>query len=811
MKIKAKTFHFCGNNFNKKEKKITFHYKIEFFNRNDLNFTETIYINKIPSENKSKLINKVLQSLEIILGISYYKLYCPPNLNLSYKLSKDQAFFWNNVYKKGLGEFFYINKLDPNKIAKFSSSNIKNKAIDFNFLNKAILGMGNGKDSIVAAKLLKNYSTSLFSIETEKENINTEIISKKLNLNLFKIKRKLDSKIFEKHQDSYNGHIPISAIYAFLGLLLSVVNDFKYIIVGNEQSSNIGNVKYKNEIINHQWSKSKEFEILLQDYIKNNISPDLIYFSLLRHFYEIRIAQMFSKHKEFFSYFTSCNNNFKINHTRSNNLWCGICPKCVFVFSILSPFINKKELEKIFNKNLYNDKNLIPLFSQILGFSDIKPFDCVGTFEEARAALFLASKKYKNDLIIKTFLPKIKNPKKLVKESFKTIKSDTIPTPFRLLGLKNLCIIGYGEEGKINKKYINEFYPSLKVKILDKKYNKNYLKEQENYDFAIKSPGVNKEKISIPYTTATNIFFSQCKNLTIGVTGTKGKSTTASLIYHILETAGKKVKLLGNIGNPMLKTLFTKTDPNEIFVIELSSYMLDDIEYSPNIALLLNNFPDHMDYHTNIENYYRAKYNIFKFQKSNDFAIKAPFREKVDLKPNEILLKGEHNLQNIKAAISVCKLFNIPKEIINLAIKSFKPLNHRLEYVGQYHDIHFYDDAISTTPESTIAAIKTLKEVDTIFLGGQNRGYDFHNLEKEIIKNNISNLVLFSDDNIINEKNNFNILETKSMKKAVDFAVKNTKKNKICLLSTASPSYTIWKNYQEKGNQFKKFIKNHKK
>src|SRR5262249_49881835 len=163
-----------------------------------------------------------------------------------------------------------------------------------------------------------------------------------------------------------------------------------------------------------------------------------------------------------------------------------------------------------------------------------------------------------------------------------------------------------------------------KIGILDQHFNKKYLDEQEHFDLAIKTPGIPKRKTRIPYVTATNIFFSQNKNFTIGVTGSKGKSTTVSLIYEILKAAGKKVRLVGNIGNPMLETLLKKVGRDEILVIELSSYMLEDIEYSPNIALLLNLFPEHMDYHGGVKNYYEAKKNIFKFQKPGDFALRPP-------------------------------------------------------------------------------------------------------------------------------------------------------------------------------------------
>jgi UDP-N-acetylmuramoylalanine--D-glutamate ligase len=289
------------------------------------------------------------------------------------------------------------------------------------------------------------------------------------------------------------------------------------------------------------------------------------------------------------------------------------------------------------------------------------------------------------------------------------------------------------------------------------------------------------------------------------VTGSKGKSTTVSLIFEILEAAGKKVRLIGNIGKPMLEAMLGKIDPKEIFVIELSSYMLEDIEYSPNIAVMTNLFPEHMDYHQGVENYYTAKQNIFKFQKAGDHVVALPFKEKIPLNKSEIQLLGEHNLQNIKAAVKVARILNISDSTIKIAIKNFKPLPHRLEFVGEVKGIKFYDDAISTTPESTIAAIKALKNIGTIFLGGEDRGYDFRELEKTLRKYKIKNIVLFPDSGkrMLKSRKGFNILETRSMKAAAKFAFENTEKGKICLLSAASPSYSLWKNFEEKGNEFR--------
>ncbi|MFA7252884.1 MAG: Mur ligase family protein [Candidatus Paceibacterota bacterium] len=810
---KAKIFKFVGYRVDVKNQKIMFDYCIEFSNREPLKFTETILLPQKSARLSNQALKNFLEPLHFILGISYFKLYCPPKIEVPYDLSKEQAAFWNTVYRKGLAELFYRNNLDPKKMAKFPAVK-KTGATPATFPTSEhlLLGIGGGKDSIVAAELLRDFNVTSFLMETQKGDEATDIVMKEIGNPILKVRRMLDPQIFQPYEGSYNGHIPISAVFAFTGLLSAFLYDYRYMVVGNEVTSNFGNLVYRGEEINHQWSKSAEFESLLQDYTRKFITPDISYFSLLRSFHEIMVAQLFAEYKNYFPLFTSCNRNFKVFKDRPKSLWCGECPKCAFVFLLLSAFIGKEELVSIFKKNLFADKNLWPLYEDLLGFGTMKPFDCVGTFEESQAALFLASKHFGDEEMVKAFLPRLKNPEVTVKKVFKTTSAPTLPTPFKFLGIKSVCLLGYGREGKITQKYLKQNYPKLKIGILDQELDKDYLNKQDEYDLAIKTPGITKSKVTIPYTTATNIFFSKTRNLIIGVTGSKGKSTTASLIYHILKTAGKKVRLLGNIGNPMLEVLFEKIDPTEIFVIELSSYMLEDIEYSPNIALLLNLFPEHMDYHGGIENYYKAKRNIFKFQKTGDIALTGPFTEKITIKKKDIPLLGAHNFKNIQAAVKVARLFKISNSVINGAIKSFKPLPHRLQFIGSFKGIKFYDDAISTTPESTIMAIKTLKNIGTIFLGGEDRGYDFKNLEKILRLYKIKNIVLFPDTGkrILKSRKGFNILETSDMKEAVAFAFQNTTPGKICLLSTASPSYSIWKNFEEKGDLFQKWVKKSK-
>ncbi len=397
---------------------------------------------------------------------------------------------------------------------------------------------------------------------------------------------------------------------------------------------------------------------------------------------------------------------------------------------------------------------------------------------------------------------------------------------------KKILIAGYGIEGKSTESFLKKYVPSATYAIVDKADGPDYLAHQTDYDLVIKTPGIPKSHITIPYTTATNIFFANLnpKHITIGVTGTKGKSTTASLIYHILNRSGKRTELIGNIGKPMLESLLSEPAQETYFVCELSSYQLDDIEYSPHISIIVSLFPDHVPYHGTLENYYKAKQHIIARAKETDYYVYNPaFQRLVEWQhetraqpvpyeesfvPERTPLLGKHNLENVRGAITVAKLVGVSYREAEEAVRSFKPLPHRLEKIGIFKGIIFYDDAISTTPESTIAAVQAIPHVKTIFLGGEDRGYDFLELASELREAGVQNIVLFphSGDRIKEslmevDPGYWNICETDDMREAVAFAYEHTPLQTVCLLSTASPSYSLWKNYIEKGNLFQKFVK----
>ncbi len=400
---------------------------------------------------------------------------------------------------------------------------------------------------------------------------------------------------------------------------------------------------------------------------------------------------------------------------------------------------------------------------------------------------------------------------------------------------KKILIVGYGKEGHASEAFLRNVLKNPTITMADAQQGPDYLDRQREYDIAIKSPGIKKELVSIPYLTATNIFFSLVnKRNIIGVTGSKGKSTTSSLIHQILLSAGKKSHLVGNIGKPMLSELMHPIGTDDVFVCELSSYQLCDIEYSPHIAVITSLFPDHMSFHGDLDKYYASKFKIIEFSLPTDFYVYNPvykllkdwasksaaqalsYEEMINLTPYQNPLLGDHNVYNIRAATTVARLFNIDDETIKSTVSRFKPLPHRLEHVGTYQDIDFYDDAISTTPESTIAAIRSLKNISVIMLGGEDRGYDFGELAEVLAENKVPNIILFphsgakiksSIEAIANLGYNPKMIAVNNMRDAVDQAYKQGAIGSICLLSCASPSYSLWKNFEQKGDEFSYYVK----
>lgn len=428
---------------------------------------------------------------------------------------------------------------------------------------------------------------------------------------------------------------------------------------------------------------------------------------------------------------------------------------------------------------------------------------------------------------------------------------------------KKICILGFGKEGKSVVTALERNDIKADITIADEKdvdigvyakqTGKDWLKDIEKFDVLIKSPGIPpNETLETQRTnmaTPTNIFLDEVAAIgstVIGVTGSKGKSTTTSLIYHTLKAGKKSTILCGNIGLPALDAL-SEITKDSLIVMEMSSYQLMDVTRSPHIAVLTSFFPEHLDYHAStalstggspLDAYWNAKANIVRFQSKDDLVFfnaenadttrmaqlsagkKIGFtHDECPLPLSETKLMGDHNRSNIAGACKVAEHLGVDRETCLEVFRTFTPLPHRLQSLGIRHGIHWIDDAISTTPDSTIAALRALgSDVKTMILGGTDRGLEFDALGEEIVhRSSVSCVILFpgtgpkirkSIEKYLNTKINHNIefFEVNSMAEAVQVARNQkpeTKNQKpICLLSTASPSYNMFKNFEKKGEKF---------
>lgn len=408
---------------------------------------------------------------------------------------------------------------------------------------------------------------------------------------------------------------------------------------------------------------------------------------------------------------------------------------------------------------------------------------------------------------------------------------------------KRILILGFGKEGKDTYLALRKLFPKKKIGIADEKFGKDYLKRVGDYDVIIKTPGIPLTKVKpllrkgAEITSQTEIFFDNFKGLIIGVTGTKGKGTVSSLIYQILKKEGLKAHLGGNIGQPVFQRGL-KSRGKEIFVMELSSHQLQNLKKSPQIAVFLNLYPDHLDYYKNLREYQKAKESICYWQKPKDWLVynaddkivcqiaKKSKAQKIPVRASkkryESPLKGNFNVFNIVAAVEVAKILEIPEKTIREAVKKFKPLAHRLEFVGKYRGIEFYNDSMSTIPEATIAALEALPETTTLLVGGSDKGSNYSKMAEVISKSKVKNLIVLgkgTGEKILKElkegakllpsRKEFRSFLANSMQEAVKIAYQKTPKQGICLLSPGAASFNLFENYKARGNLFKKWIKHY--
>lgn len=397
----------------------------------------------------------------------------------------------------------------------------------------------------------------------------------------------------------------------------------------------------------------------------------------------------------------------------------------------------------------------------------------------------------------------------------------------KLREFKKILIVGYGVEGKSTHAFLQKYHPTAQVTIVDKRDGKDYLDNQHDYDLAIKTPSVFSKEIHIPYTTQTNIFFANTMQKKIGITGSKGKSSTCTLLHSVLSKGGLPVKLLGNIGYPMLDYFLGDMHDEDIFIIELSSYQLTDCQFSPHIACFLNIFSDHITQHGSFQEYFNAKATIAKYSSASDFFVyNGTFPDIAELAAmtkahaidftrtsQPVLQHTQLSDDSIKAAYEIARILHVPNNVIAECVARFSGLPHRLQLVGEYRGITFINDSSATTPEAAAFAITQLKKITTILLGGLNRQLQTRQIIEAAKKKHVKQFILFPDVQEMLKQQLLqagilerNIFFANDMQEAVSICFANSMPGDVCLLSPGFASYNQYQNFPARGEDFIRLV-----
>lgn len=369
---------------------LSFHFEIE--NLGDFKPSSRLPLKYITnSKINPKFLNNLVFHFGLVEMLSYYKITASEFIEIKAGyLDEEQLKFFKKLLQQGLGEFFYTNKIEVSKDYPKFIINHKKEKILFQKLDTDgnLILVGGGKDSCVSLELLKDYSNDVLIHNGKEESIEIAKIAQIKEEKIIVFQRTLDRKMLKLNQEGYlNGHTPLSALLAFESYLIAYLRNKKYIVLSNEASANEATVLGTD--VNHQYSKSFEFEKDFVDYTNKYFSKDIKYFSLLRSISEYQISLLFANYKHYHPVFKSCN----VGSKQTPWIWCCNCSKCLFVYLMLYNFLPKEEMLKIFGEDLLEKESLLEIFKEIIGVTGIKPFDCVGSVSEVRYAISKAIKK----------------------------------------------------------------------------------------------------------------------------------------------------------------------------------------------------------------------------------------------------------------------------------------------------------------------------------------------------------------------------------------------------------------------------------
>ncbi len=359
---------------------------------------------------RAAAVTRALHLLHLIAGVSYYKAAVPPEMRIEgYEIDADTAGLLQSIYVNGLGEFAYRNKLELQGRIRFPHSKDPSRAPALGLRQHALVAIGGGKDSLVSIEALRSAGVQ----QTVTWIGNSQLIAAcaaRTGLPTHNIGRALAPGLFELNRlGAYNGHMPVTAVNSAILVMAALLQGVDQVVFSNERSASYGSIIPGTGEVNHQWSKGWAFEQAFGEHVQHHVAADLHYYSLLRPLSELAVARQFARTSRYDGHFSSCNRNFHILGERPVNRWCGVCPKCHFVFLALAPFMPKPRLVGIFGRNLLDDPAQAPGFDALLEFRDHKPFECVGEGRESRAAMadLVARPEWREDALVSRFAREI--------------------------------------------------------------------------------------------------------------------------------------------------------------------------------------------------------------------------------------------------------------------------------------------------------------------------------------------------------------------------------------------------------------------
>ncbi len=978
------------------------------------------------------------QRLAFLLGmaelVSYWKITCSPAVEVrAGSLTKLEIEWWKDLYFGGLGEFFFLNEISPDRSDFMSLSALPGvdtepagldpagttlagatsvetepaKPTPFKSKGLYLIPVGGGKDSVVSLMRLAPHRNRCFTFginPTPAAVACMEIAGFSAERQVL-LKRHLAPEMLALNRRGFlNGHTPFSAIVAFNALFTAYLIGADRIILSNEASADEASVPGTE--INHQFSKTTAFEQAFRSYVQDRLGLPIHYFSLLRPFNELCIAREFASYPAFFKAFRSCNVGSK------QNVWCGRCAKCLFIAIMLAPFVGLDRLRQILGRDIFADTGLTEILDELTGARAVKAFECVGTVSEVRFAL--------NRLLLqfhplRQALAGVQFPgagKGGGEKSASAVRQPALPAllahyleqcraglfsdlgldsagfPFNLPGApdplltfhrnndvpadllpllegmnrseisqllsgQKILVLGFGREGQAalnwlavhagelgltsvgladlkcpDQGLVDRLRGGLEVTVYS---GADYLNALPAYELILKSPGISfKDYTGEPTGNRTYKAFGKAvisgqtdlllqaglPQDIVGVTGTKGKSTTTALIADLLQAGGRKAALAGNIGLPVLSAYDGWTADTAV-ALELSSHQLQFTAASPKVAVITNFYEEHLDHYRSYDEYLDAKLNILRFQAATDTAVlcadsaelllralpevrgrlilvrhghltkeelnsgvgdfyedlasRLPGRltaafltqhltalytyagrsiERIEVAEagcvlartpllnvaaDHPALPGSHHLCDVALAAAAVKGL-VPDTALAAAVANFSGLPHRSEFVGQFAGIRFYNDSIATIPAATELAMATLPCVRTLIVGGMNRGLHYGDFINHLLDSKLACLIGLPDTGYQiceqvaaalgqREKEGkvekaeslataataggghpLLVLKAADMDEAVALAYRHTEAGASCLLSPAASSYNIYKNFEERGNHFKRAV-----